>query len=229
MTHPEETRLQDYVDGLLPGDVAREVEAHLAACDACRDRVERLRELMGELRALPREIPPPRDLRPPVSPAGGGARSQRRRAPSGAPAGRPERRRGGIASRLRTAAGIALVAGTAAVVWLATEDPDRRETAMAEDVSEEDADAAAAAAPIAPYSGAARDLSATLEARRAALDPEAARLIDRNLAVVDAAIRELERARARAPDDAALARLLEARYRTKLELLRRAAALISEA
>ncbi|MFW6080151.1 MAG: anti-sigma factor family protein, partial [Gemmatimonadota bacterium] len=65
-SHPDETRLNDHADGLLPADDARAVEAHLAACDACRRRVERLRGLMDELRSLPREIAPPRDLRPPV-------------------------------------------------------------------------------------------------------------------------------------------------------------------
>lgn len=73
--HPGETRLNDYVDGLLLLDEARTLEAHLATCDTCRRRVERLRDLVGELRALPPEIAPPRDLRPPVTVARAGATS----------------------------------------------------------------------------------------------------------------------------------------------------------
>lgn len=37
--HPEETALQDYVDGRLPGLSAGSVEAHLMSCPACRHAV----------------------------------------------------------------------------------------------------------------------------------------------------------------------------------------------
>lgn len=163
---------------------------------------------MGELRALPREIAPLRDLRPPLTVAG-------RR-----PAGRRSRRE----PRLRAAAAVVALMGAATLVWYSTDGPAGRDTAIAERSA-----AVAATASIEPYTEATRDLLAAFRARQTELAPEAARIIQRNLAVVDAAIRELERARSRAPDDAAISRLLEARYRTKLELLRDAVALLSKA
>lgn len=260
-SHPGEIRLGDYADGLLSADDAGAVEAHLATCGACRRRVELMQDLMGELRALPREIEPPRELRPAVVPRGDGrAREPRRAMHSGRdrsaaspmprvaghvsgrrlagqapapplPGSASNRRPPGLGAWLRAAAVIVgVLLGGAAVVWLVVDRPADRETAaIAGRPAGGDSAAVAADVPLEPYSDAVRELLATFQARRDELAPEAVRLIHRNLAVVDAAIRELERARSRAPDDATLSRLLEARYRVKLELLRDAVALLSNA
>ena len=52
MNHPDEARLNDYVDGLLDDGTAGEVEAHLTTCGDCRERAA----------TLP-EAPPPETIR----------------------------------------------------------------------------------------------------------------------------------------------------------------------
>ena len=60
-------RLDDWLDGALAGDAAREVEAHLAGCAACRERERQLRQLLAHAAALPRSVAPPRDLWPGIA------------------------------------------------------------------------------------------------------------------------------------------------------------------
>ena len=85
-----------------------------------------------------------------------------------------------------------------------------------------------ATAAIESYERAGRALTVEFAARRDHLDPATADLLDRNLAVVETAIRELEDARAGSPSDPALAELLERRHRLRLELLREAVALSTD-
>lgn len=58
--HPREDALLDYAEGASP-DAAR-IEAHLASCQRCRDRVAAARELRHALRSLG-EVEPPRSFR----------------------------------------------------------------------------------------------------------------------------------------------------------------------
>ena len=60
--HPTEERLNDYVDGELTAPERAGVEAHLAACTACRAEVEGLRDLLRHVAGLPREIAPPPEV-----------------------------------------------------------------------------------------------------------------------------------------------------------------------
>ena len=50
-------KIQAWCEGALSGEELRELEAHLAACPACRKLAEDLRKLRGLLRSLP-EVPP---------------------------------------------------------------------------------------------------------------------------------------------------------------------------
>ena len=54
-----ETRLIAYLDGRASGAERREVEAHLAACRACRTRAEDFRLLWGVLDEVPMQEPSP--------------------------------------------------------------------------------------------------------------------------------------------------------------------------
>lgn len=190
MTHPDGARLNDYADGLLEEGAAADLEAHLVDCERCRERVAALRRLTARLDALPRAIPPRRDVRP-TTPA---------------PArGRPW---------IRAAAAVAVGVGIGAAAWLGLFAPP-----------ESAPDGAAGDPVISAYTSAAAELTAQLRPRKTELDPAAARALDTNLATVDAAIREVERAQARR-DDGALDRHLEARLRTKLALLRSAMRLL---
>jgi hypothetical protein len=86
--------------------------------------------------------------------------------------------------------------------------------------------------PIAPvsltdghYEGAVEDLQEILERRRADLDTETVRVLEKNLEAIDAAIEQCRRALEKDPANAYLNNhLAEARQR-KLALLRRATAL----
>lgn len=198
--HPDEGRLNDYADGLLGSDEAVAVAAHLERCEPCRVRVDAIRSLNERLAALPREIKPRRDLRPAVP------------APAGARPGWPARR------WLQAAAVVGLMVAAAAVARVAS-GPGGASGAVGDGV-------VAGVVPAGAYTDATRALRSVLEARRAEVPPDAARLVERNLAAVDGAIRELERARADHPSDLALARMLDQQYRTRLELLRSAVALV---
>lgn len=201
MRHPDRARLNDYADGLLSAEKAAAVEEHLAVCADCRQLVEDVRALTADLAALPRDVPPPRDLRPPVP----------RRAPR---------------RWLRIAAAVALLLGAGAAAVLVTGGPgapgERESRAVA-------TDPAADQVPIVvlePYERASRALAREFEARRAQLDPATEEFLQRNLGALDAAIHELEQARAATPADPVLAELLRNRHRTRLDLLRDAVALL---
>lgn len=60
--HIDDTRLNDYVEGLVTEDVARQVKVHLAACEACSGRLEARTLLLSELAGLPADATPARDL-----------------------------------------------------------------------------------------------------------------------------------------------------------------------
>lgn len=62
-----ENRLNDYLDGILSANEIKEVEKHLEGCLACREELLRLRNLMAETAALPKEMAPERNLWPEIS------------------------------------------------------------------------------------------------------------------------------------------------------------------
>lgn len=204
MRHPDRARLNDYADGLLSAEQAAGVEEHLALCGDCRQVVEDIRVLTADLAALPRDVPPPRDLRPPI------------------PRQAPRR-------WLRIAATVALLLGAGAVALLMTNGPG----APGEDGERENPAVAIGPTPdrapivaLEPYERASNALAELFEGRRAQLDPVTEELVLRNLEALDAAIHELEQARAAAPADPMLAELLQNRHRTRLDLLRDAVALL---
>ena len=58
--HPNELLLNDYVEETATADERREVDAHLATCDACRALVDDLRAIRGTAGSLPHRDPPAR-------------------------------------------------------------------------------------------------------------------------------------------------------------------------
>jgi hypothetical protein len=78
----------------------------------------------------------------------------------------------------------------------------------------------------ADYSAAVRELYESLAEHRAQLDPTTVAKVEASLRVIDQAINEARRALAADPSNITIHDLLAASYERKLELLRRANALL---
>lgn len=229
MNHPSVTELYDYADGVLSDPEAAAVEKHVSACVTCRRTIDEVQDMMTALRALPRELMPRRDLRPPVMP-GDRALVFTETSPH-TPLMHPHRKWvGTLPPRwMRAAAAIVLVAASAATVaridWRSSK--VERESLARSPLPEENL--VVAGTPTASaYANATRELLAIYRARQPELDPEMTRIVQRNLAIMDAAILELELAREESDSGAEIARLLDERYRTRLDFLRGALALLSD-
>jgi anti-sigma factor RsiW len=206
--HIEDDRLQEYVDGRL-GDADREqVERHLAACEECAGAERELRDLLAQVAALPRDIAPSRDLRPPIHTAI--ARRARRPADFGS-------------RTLRSARGTLMAAAIALVVFSSglTALLMRGRGGTIGEVQPASAGAEFRVIE-ANYIAATNELEVALEELRAVLPPEAVRIIEENLAIIDGALAEASTALAADPHNPALSEMLVAAYQKKLDLLRRA-------
>ena len=213
-------RLNDYADGALEGEERERVAAHLETCAECRAEAEGLVSLLAEAAGLPREIRPPRDLWSGIdarldAATDGGARPL---------AGRPAT---ALPRWALAVAAIALVVVTAAVSSLLTR---RWDQAMAPEVRVADGVETTASGrkpgtavgdEEARFLAASRELLEGLEGQD--LSPETMAIVRRNLAVIDAAIAELQVALRKDPGNGELARMLLATYQRKIDLLEQAA------
>ncbi len=59
MTHPATERLQDYALGVLTGEEAAALAAHLAECEECSARLRELEQLPAALAEIEPALPPP--------------------------------------------------------------------------------------------------------------------------------------------------------------------------
>jgi anti-sigma-K factor RskA len=207
--------LDDYVDGTLAAGDAREVTDHLAACADCRRGEAKLRALVRRTRELPRRIEPRRDLWDGIE-AGIGA--------EGEGAAVADRRRAGSTGawpRLALAAAtLILVAGTALFVGLrlgrstagnrtATPGSGVEVAAVGLDLERVGRE----------YDRARGQLLAVLDARRGSLAPDTVAVVERNMQVIDQAVRDIRTALSESPGDEALGQLLLATYRREVDLL----------
>jgi len=189
-----EPLLDDYLDGTLPAEIIQEVGRHLAACDRCRAEEAALRALVGGARALPRSVLPERDLWTGI---------EARLAPA------PQRTRV-LGTRYRpvvllAAALFLLLAGaTLATLYQRSQTPF------------------AFAAEQRRYAAATADLARKLADNPTRLSSTTRLVVERNLAIVDQAIREAETALTTDPDNAELEQMVLARYAQRLNLLKRA-------
>jgi anti-sigma factor RsiW len=208
--HLELEQLSDWSDGRLSHDEGRAVETHLALCTACSERQARLQSLIGAARGLPNEIEPPAAL-------WGGVRARI------VPVHSRNRQRW-----LLAAAALFLVALSSAVTTLLV----RRAPVIVvrQGVAPATTIARALPAPVravdADYAGAIRELDESLAEHRAQLDPTTVAKVEASLHVIDLAIEEARQALAADPSNLTLHDLLAASYERKVELLRRASALL---
>ncbi len=197
MCNEWETQLNEYVDGTLAAEARALVEAHLAGCAGCRAAVVELRALVAGAADLPKRIEPARDLWTGIA----------------ARVGKREVRNGKRWWRTALAAAATLVIGFAVYRLLPPFAAHYRPAG----------EWAGWAAVQADFDRSTDELSRILAAERQRLRPETVALLERNLAVIDAAIAESRAALARDPANAELHHLFSAAARQKVELLRWAA------
>jgi predicted anti-sigma-YlaC factor YlaD len=193
-------RFPAYAGGRLSDIEAAALESHLAACATCEAWLDTAEGPLPDTRSLPRSVNPASDLWP------------------GIQARLPLRSRGRIviARWVLAAAAVLLVAVssglTAVLLRQSSSRPAVQSSGNLQSLE-------------AQYAAASDDLTQALEKARSRLAPATIATIERNLGIVDAALAESRGALAKDPGNAALAELVTAAWRQKVDLLRRATAL----
>lgn len=208
-------RLSEYLDGELAPSERTALEAHFASCGDCRTTLEELRRVVMRARALD-DRPPAADLWPAIAEHVGvvslAARAER------------ARRRFTFTVPQLAAASVALALLSGGGAWLLS----RRETVAARSTASTTSPVlmnASAYASDARYAAQVATLERALESGRGRLDTATVRVIEKNLGIIDRAIRDAQSALAGDPANAYLNLHLAQEMRRKLELLRQAATL----
>ena len=212
--HLDDQTLSDLLDDALDATARPAAEEHVATCDECFTRLQRMRMLVGNAATLPRAIP---------APAGEWA-AIRARLSSSATRSTPWWTR----RSMLLAAGLALVIASSAITAMVV--GGERDVAV-RPVSPTQTPAALTprlAALEQEYAMVTRDLERELAERKHALAPETVAAVERSLHTIEGAIAEAREALARDPGSETLARLLVAGHDQKVELLRQATRLATQ-
>jgi hypothetical protein len=219
-------RLSEYQDGELPPSERSACDIHLAQCAACRSALEEI-QLVTTLARTDGDVLPASDLWPGIL-----ARIQSE--PSGARTVRSATKTRHIAFTLPELALAAslLIAVSSGVAYVAAgrmlsrpAPVDAPIQAVAEPMMPPSADVVPANFADAQFERAVADLERVLIEQRDELDPGTVMVIERNLAAIDAAIREARTALDADPANQFLNSHLADARRRKLDLLRHAATL----
>jgi len=214
-----ERYLDDFVDNALPGRIKAELEAHIASCPSCRAAERGLRAILAEAGALEGSVEPPRDLWPGIARAIAAEPVFQARAES--------RSRGAPGRRILPllAAAAALVIGILGSLTLASGMGTKQ---SAFEYKPRRVPASFTASPglaesQAAFEAARAELYAALESRRASLPAGTARVIERNLRIIDKAAGEIESALEKDPENKELSSFLISTYESEIRMLRQAA------
>jgi hypothetical protein len=205
--HPDETTLNDYLDGVLDAAESQRVRAHLGECSVCAREVEELTGLKASLSELPLDIQPDRDLRADIWHR----------------IDEPRHTRTIWSMRYPLAAAAIMLIAITSVVTLAIVNGNRPNEIGADYRNEVRLASNDAGKLERQYSEEVHELEMILRKSRGALAPETVRIMEENLAIIDRAIQEAQAAIASDPNSEMLVDLLRSAYERKLELLRQAA------
>ena len=218
--HDIKPLLDDFVDAELDTERCRSVEQHLSECSDCRRLANELRSLVDAASRLPRGISPERDLFPEIverveyNDVGISVKhTPRRRIPWM-----------GIAAAWL----IVSIAGAMALMLRGAgdEQPSVTQPSAGAMLASAD-DAEPLDAVIGDYRAAAEELWASIEARRDSFSPETLAVLDKNLAIIDKAIGDVQATLEADPQSRGRALALTAMHEQKVELLRRVSRLSS--
>ena len=220
-------RLSDYLDGELPEEERVALEAHLDGCDQCTATLDDLTHVVRQARAL-ESAPPPHDLWPAIAQRIGATPPRSADIIPLEPRRKPVRRWMFSLPQL-AAAGIALMTLSGGTVWFLSQ-PAKTQTVAGADTlrSRETPVVAVGLRPNASqsYAAAVADLERVLDEGRGRLDTTTVRVIEQNLAAIDRAIAEAQRALDADSANLYLNTHLAETMRRKLDLLRQAASLV---
>ena len=197
--HPDVETLSAYADRELAGAALMRAESHLGGCASCRERLERVRALVRDAGALPREVAPPPEVWETIRTA---VRARSRR--------RPWLRLAALAAAavVVLAVGLQLASGPGRSAKIHSAPPPPTPTALL--------------AVDRNYQPSIAELRRTLDQQRGTLSPATVRVLERSMAVIDTAIAEARAALAADPANELLSGILSAQYEHKVDLLQRA-------
>lgn len=213
-------RLSEYVDGELTPSEREHAEEHLATCPGCRETLAQLRVVKARAATLV-DPPAPDDL---------WAGIERRIGPAGSTSaiGRvlalPRRRAFALLPALAAAAAVLVVAGVAFQLARPGSRADGRDGGLLAGAAPETAQAASFDA--ARVDGEIADLQQALDRGRGKLDPKTVKVLEADLAVIRKAAADARAALAADPANRDLQRYFAATVNSKLQLMRRATAMV---
>jgi len=209
-------RLSEYLDDELGAAERAAVDAHLRECERCRADLQDLAAVVARARALP-DTPPAGNLWPGVEERLSTPRLLRPTFST---------RRFAFTMPQLIAASLALMIASGGMVWMARLGGARTDfPAISGEVSPAVRPANFADAT---FDQAVADLQHTLETGRGRLDEQTIRILETNLQTIDRAIVQCREALAADPANVYLNSYLAETRRRKLELLRRATALVDQ-
>jgi len=207
-------RLSEYLDGDLPEKERAGLEAHLPGCADCRATLQQLRRVVARAQALD-DRPPTADLWPAIARHVGVVSLDARRA----------RRRLSFTVPQLAAAAVALALLSAGSAWLLGHRPTPTQAPQATTTPSPILTNVGTYEANPRYAAAVASLERVLAQGRSRLDTATVRVIEKNLGIIDRAIRDAQSALAADPANSYLNLHLAEEMRRKLELLRQAAAL----
>lgn len=213
-------RLSEYLDGELPAPDRAALEAHLETCTDCSAVLSELRRVVDRARVAA-EYVPRRDLWPGIATRIGAT-----------PAASPRvGHRWSFSLPQLAAAAILLMTLSGSTVWLlrsTTLPPATRPIATMATPAGTPVAINASSRASQSYAAAIADLERVLAGEQGQLDTTTVRVIEQNLAAIDQAIAQAQRALLADPANLYLNTHLAETMRRKLDLLRHAATLVPE-